>query len=378
MAMRFVLVTHFYPSRGGGVESVAAQLAQRMAASGDDVIWCASDCDAAPSIPGVRCEPMRGFHGIERLSGFPYPLWRLTSLRRLARCIREADAVHVHDGIYASSLAAAMLARRHRKRLVVTQHIGDVPLPPFLRPCLALANRIAAHFVLRQAQAVAFISPVVRRYFEHLTRGRGNFRDVPNGVDQGTFHPGQRTPPEERAALGFDPHRPLLLFVGRFVANKGLAVVRAMAMARPEWQWCVIGRGREQPECWGLPNVHVKPHMTQAELAAYYRAADLLVLPSKSEGFPLVVQEAMSCGLPACIPAHVAAGSTMSADLWLELPAGDEAVAEPGAASIGAWLATPQKQRQAQREACVRFAARAWSWDASARTHAAWMRGDPA
>src|SRR6478735_12066058 len=113
--MRVVLVTHFYPAHGGGVERVAAQLAKRMAADGVDVTWCSSDTDAPPVLPGVHCEPMATFNGVERLAGFPYPLWSPRSYARLAECVRSADAVHVHDCIYAGSLAGAWLARRHRK-----------------------------------------------------------------------------------------------------------------------------------------------------------------------------------------------------------------------------------------------------------------------
>src|SRR5947209_2106475 len=166
--MRSVLVTHFYPAHGGGVERVAEQLAARMAASGAQIVWCASDTDATPSLPGVQCEPMATFNAIERASGFPYPLWSLRSLVHLARLVRAADAVHVHDCIYAGSLAGAWLARRHAKRLLVTQHIGTVPLPRVLAAVLGCANRLGARSVLRRADGVAFISPQVLRYFELL------------------------------------------------------------------------------------------------------------------------------------------------------------------------------------------------------------------
>jgi glycosyltransferase involved in cell wall biosynthesis len=340
------------------------------------VIWCASDTDAPPDLPGVRCEPMASFNGVERLSGFPYPLWGPRSLWRLAGWVRSADAVHVHDCIYAGSLAAAFLARRHRKRLVVTQHIGVVPLPPLLRPVLACANRLGAWGVLRRADGVGFISPAVRSYFEALAGPSPRFHYVANGVDGGIFHPGEGDPQARRAALGFDPERPLMVFVGRFVAKKRLPLVREMAALRSDWQWCVIGHGPEQPQAWRLPNVRVLPPMAQEDLAAYYRAADLLVLPSEGEGFPLVVQEAMACGLPGCITAEVAQGATMPADLWLELPEAPGETAQRGAAAIAAWLALPPAQRLAQRTACARYAADTWRWDAAARLHLGWMRGE--
>ncbi len=373
--MRIVLVTHFYPSRGGGVENVAANLASLMAAEGHELIWCASDCNTSPALPDVHPAPMRTFNVVERLLGFPYPLWSPASVAALARYIRAADAVHIHDGIYAGSLVASFLARRYGKPIVVTQHIGDVPLSRWLKPCLALLNRLAVQAVMREATAVAFISPAVRRYFESLSGGRGSFHDVPNGVDHSIFRPVQGSPPQVRVELGWDRCRPLLLFVGRFVPNKGLNEVRAMAEARPDWQWCVIGQGRERPQDWGLPNVRVLSHMDQSRLVAYYRAADLLVLPSKSEGFPLVVQEAMACGLPACIPAHVAAGSVLPDDVWLELPDCSVTSADRAVATIAAWLQQSSDVRSARRAACADFAIKTWNWDNSAAAHLGWLRG---
>ena len=373
--MRIVLVTHFYPGHGGGVEKVAAQLAARMAVAGHELVWCASDVDEPPLLRGVRCEPMRSFNGIERVSGFPYPLWAPDSLARLARRVREADAVHVHDCIYVGSLAAAWLARRHGKRLVVTQHIGPKPLPLPLRPVLGLAYRVGAKLVLQRADGVAFISVAGQRYFETLTGPRPHYRHVANGVDLDVFQPDAADRAAARTALGFDPFRPLMLFVGRFVALKRLALLREMAAARPEWQWCVIGHGPDQPQAWGLPQVLVLPPMAQPALAAYYRAADLLVLPSQGEGFPLVVQEAMACGLPACITAEVAAGAAMPPELWLELPEVAGETARRGVDVIDNWLARPEPERLRQRDACTRFAASTWCWDAAVTAHLRWMGG---
>lgn len=373
--MRIVLVTHFYPAHGGGIEKVAAQLASRMAARGHEIVWFASDTDAPPPNAGVRCEPMRAFNGVERLSGFPYPLWGPRSLRRLAREIRAADAVHVHDAVYAGSIAAAWLARRHRRKLIVTQHIGTVPLPPLLRPLLAVANRVAARQVLRRADGVAFISPAVRGYFESLQGALPHFHDVPNGVDGAIFRRGDADRGALRAALGFEPDRPLMLFAGRFVAKKRLPIVREMAQLRPQWQWCVIGEGPEHPAGWQLPNVRVLPPMAQPELARYYQAADLLVLPSEGEGFPLVVQEGMACGLPACITRDVAAGSRLEPHLWLELPQAGAATPVQGAAAVDGWLALAPAQREAQREACARFAATRWQWESAAAAHLQWLEG---
>jgi len=379
--MRVVLVTHFYPAHGGGIEQVAAQLAKGLAAAGHQLVWCASDGDALPCIPGVEARPMRSFDATERLSGTPYPLWSPAALRLLAQEVRDADAVHVHDAIYAGSLAAAWLARRHRKRLVVTQHIATVPLPAVLRPMLALANRVAAATVLAPADAVAYISPQVQAYFERLVPNKPSSAYVPNGVDTQVFTPSIEPRAILRARLGFDAERPLLLFVGRFVPKKRLPLIRAVAQIHPRWQWCLVGRGPENPASWALPNVRLTGALGAERLADLYRAADLLVLPSVGEGFPLVVQEAMACGLPACIRPEVAAGAALPAPLWMGLPPdGLEPPAETRAASkaLDDALNMPARTMTALREAVTAHANKHWRWEASTAWHEQQLLGEKA
>ena len=101
-----------------------------------------------------------------------------------------------------------------------------------------------------------------------------------------------------RRSLGLDPDRPTVLFVGRFVEKKGLRHLKQMAQCRPEWDWVLAGWGPIEPARRRLPNVRIFSNRREASLAALYQTADALVLPSVGEGFPLVVQEALACGLP--------------------------------------------------------------------------------
>ena len=126
---RLVVVTHFYPAHGGGVEKVAAVLASHVAARLNcAVVWAASDCDAPPQAEAaLRPLPMRAWNGIERHLGFPWPIWSPAALHKLWQEISLADAVHLHDALYFGNVCAALFARWRGIPIVVTQHVGDVP-----------------------------------------------------------------------------------------------------------------------------------------------------------------------------------------------------------------------------------------------------------
>jgi D-inositol-3-phosphate glycosyltransferase len=140
----------------------------------------------------------------------------------------------------------------------------------------------------------------------------GRVRVVTPGVDHAFFAPGSRV--QARRAVGLDPAGPLILFVGRIQPLKG-APVAVEALARlgdhPRAELVVVGgpsgpRGRahladlhELVDRLGLAGrvrfVDPQPHEL---LSSYYRAADVCVVPSRSESFGLVALEAAACGTP--------------------------------------------------------------------------------
>ncbi len=135
---------------------------------------------------------------------------------------------------------------------------------------------------------------------------------VPPGVDHRLFSPGDKA--EARAAIGLDGiEAPLLLFVGRIQPLKGADVaVRTLAELSDRRARLVIVGGPSGPDgeselrrLHGLVDdlglhdrvrfVDPRPH---EELTDYYRAADVCLVPSRSESFGLVALEAAACGTP--------------------------------------------------------------------------------
>jgi len=93
------------------------------------------------------------------------------------------------------------------------------------------------------------------------------------------------------------------------VEKKGVRLLRPLIEATPTSDWLLIGRpGDVDPWTWRLPNLRLLAPMQPTQLRDYYAAADLLVLPSSGEGFPVVAQEAMACGTPVLLSEPTAAG----------------------------------------------------------------------
>ena len=371
--MRITLVTHYFPAHRGGVERMAGQLAERLAAQGVARIdWHASDCDAPPApAPGVTVVAAASCNLLERAVGVPYPLWSPGALLRLARAVRSANVVHLHDCLYLPVLAAFAAARFGRRRpVVVTQHIGHVPYRnPVLRLVHAAANRLCGAWVLGGADQVVFESETVRAYFAERVRFRSPPLLIENGVDTGTFRPCSAAERRERRAqLGVPPGKPLLLFLGRFVEKKGLGVLRELSAQIPHAHWLFAGWGPIDPAAWGRANVSVRLRPGHEDLTALYQAADLLVLPSVGEGFPLSVQEAMACGTPALIGAETAAGCPAAHEVLLREASG---VGSTGLwrARIVALIASPATL-EGMRARVAAFAREQWSWERATARYA--------
>jgi D-inositol-3-phosphate glycosyltransferase len=137
-----------------------------------------------------------------------------------------------------------------------------------------------------------------------------------NGVDTSLFRPPR---PHERADIrrrfGLPQDRPLVLFVGRLVEKKGFHIL--LDAGDPGFDLVFVGPGAI-PSRGRREGVHWLGPLDQERTAELYRACDLFAFPAVGEVFTLVMQEALSSGLPVLTtddPAYV--GSMVSQSIVL-------------------------------------------------------------
>jgi alpha-1,6-mannosyltransferase len=139
------------------------------------------------------------------------------------------------------------------------------------------------------------------------TWGVRNVRLVPLGVNTENFRPAPDDVAQTRAGLGIEAGRKLLLYIGRLAPEKNTAALfealAILADRSDEFAFLVIGNGPQRAELRRLEaktgSVKWIEYCTDpAELARYYRAADLFVHPGTQETFGLVALESQACGTP--------------------------------------------------------------------------------
>ena len=150
-----------------------------------------------------------------------------------------------------------------------------------------------------------------RQFIDLYGNPPGTLEIVAPGVEHAFFAPGEKRGARHALGIAFDV--PVLLFVGRIQPLKGLDVaVQALSQLQAKnAQLIVVGgasgsEGNEEIENvmqlardLGVHNnIRFVEPQAHHMLSTYYRAADVVVVPSRSESFGLVALEAAACGIP--------------------------------------------------------------------------------
>ncbi|KAF1007330.1 MAG: N-acetyl-alpha-D-glucosaminyl L-malate synthase [Luteibacter sp.] len=203
---------------------------------------------------------------------------------------------------YPDAVAGAWMARLLGIPHVVKVHGSDLNVQAD-----ATLRRPQIRQALRSAGMVVAVSKALAAKAVDIGADPERVRTIYNGVDTRLFTPGDRVAARRR--LDLPPEAPIVLYVGNLKASKGchdLARAFPHVTARHhDARLVYVGGGPDRESLERLtgsvcsaPAVRFAGAADHASLADWFRAADVLCLPSHNEGVPNVVLEAMACGTP--------------------------------------------------------------------------------
>jgi len=325
-----VLMVHTSPLEqpgigdAGGMNIYVVESAQRMAAMGVSVdIFTrrthASETESVEISPGVRVRYFECGHGTLTKEQLPAHISGLS--KEFLRLLKDEkyDAIHSHYWISgkvampaAKELGIPLVHTMHTMARVKNLNLAEGETPePMIRvqgetQVVAAANALVANTDAEAASLVSLYDACPD--IVHV---------VSPGVDLYTFTPGQGRS-AAREFVGLPKDALIVSFVGRIQPHKGPEVliratselVKHSPLLRHKLIVNIIGgaSGANTEEVDRLKElatwlaiddvVRFSPPVPRADLAQWYRAADLVVVPSYSESFGLVALESQACGTP--------------------------------------------------------------------------------
>lgn len=279
-------VLHVAESIKGGCGTYLNEIVPlQVAALGAHRVRCLVPWEHAAQLPRVDAALVHGFARPARAAGLPK---LLLALDRLVRHW-QPDLIHAHS-TFAGALARALSVPRRLPPIVYCPHgwVFDVEQPGPVRWATEWAERLMA----RRSSRIVAISEAERR--RGLAAGIAAERlvVVPNGIDA-------RTPAQ---CAQWPGQRLRVLFVGRLDRQKGVDLLIAAAQGLHErlsvrvvGEAVLTGERPATPGGDGGP-VEFLGWRDAAGVAAQLNACDVVVMPSRWEGFGLVAVEAMRAG----------------------------------------------------------------------------------
>jgi len=203
------------------------------------------------------------------------------------------DVIHAHSHLYFSTNLAALTRRLRGVPLAITNHgLYSQSAPEWAFDAYL---RTLGRWTFDQADVIFCYTGTDEQRIREFGVG-SRIEVVPNGIDT------ERFTPEGRESDLIDADGPVVLFVGRLVEGKrpGVAVEAVDRLSGHDVELYVCGDGplRSTLEATASSRITFLGSVPYDEMPAVYRAVDLLVLPSRAEGVPRTIMEALSTGVP--------------------------------------------------------------------------------
>jgi len=208
----------------------------------------------------------------------------------------DYDVLHAHSHLFFTSALALITNKMKGKPSVLTIHGVRAVRQSSVNLFQELWMQLVARYLFKLTDRIICLTPADAHEISHYGVPPEKIQLIPNGIDTTLFHPQ-------------DTHDGYLLWVGRFVEEKGLRylvdAIQQLTPTNPNLRVVLVGDGPLRPHI--INQIHTKGldqhfelhrNCSQREIAALMRNCTAFVLPSLQEGFPKSLLEAMACARP--------------------------------------------------------------------------------
>ncbi|ADT85070.1 glycosyltransferase family 4 protein [Thermococcus barophilus] len=228
----------------------------------------------------------------------------------LKEMVGNVDVVHTHSYMLVHTDFVTFLVKvlsKHKKPLILTVHGYGRRSNRWLNLLSEFYNKSIGKWVLSKIDKIIVLDPRAKRYFIKIGVSPEKIVVIPNGIDYESLQSFKENVEKYKTHKG---NVKTILYVGRLQKEKGvkeliLAFNELLKKEKFNLNLLIVGDGPQRQELENLvrklgieDKVMFTGYLTGKPLLQAYYSADVFILPSKFEGVPTAILEAMATGLP--------------------------------------------------------------------------------
>ncbi len=327
--MKILHVAAYYHPFKGGVETYIQKLSEAMVKQGHEVTVFCANIPKGKSKEVINGVTVRRFPCLFRVSYLP-----ILPTIKLALILSDTDIYHFHIAPPILPEIGLLLAKLKKKRAILTYH-NDVIAQGRLGVVASVYNKTLLKLLLNGVDKIIVHTEKYRKSSPYLSPYEKKTEIIPSGVDIEHFS----IKDKETAKHWLDIQNQTILFVGSLNIKhryKGvdllIKAMPAIVQKVPDARLIIIGKGELKKEYEALVEqlglteyVRFEGFVEDKLLASYYKAADVLTMPSinEQEGWGLAPIEALACGTPVVVSDRAGVSEVIDASVGAIARAGD-------------------------------------------------------